>query len=488
MRVRSHLFRLAAAACCLVCCLAYSQASSSPGELTPPVTVEWVFSMKPDPGNTTRPLVLADRVYVTHRGTLHCLDARTGAQQWEFSPEPGDVITSPIAWNNLIIVGASDATLYALEAVQGRQQWKHLCAGPISPDPLLLGDLLMAGAEKMVYAISPRSGEPEWQCSLTSPAKAGPVTDGSMLYFLCQDGSIQCVDMSVPRYRWSAAIERGPHTLPPIPGKRGVIVASGRQLFFISRGSGQSRAKEMPAGVGASPVVADDTLYVPCVDGEIYTLYPQSGARQDGPTLRVGLAVTSPPLVTPNHIVAGTASGLIYLLARDSGNILWSYRCLAPEQLTGKASELGIYAPMVTADGRLYCLTGTGDLYCFSASAPDSSGPRFADLQPEPGSALPGGASLTVSFAVTDDGSGLDASSLGATLDGAPAKLSFDAVSGLGTLALSSLADGPHVVKVTAQDYRGNVGTAEWSFFTDASLETEGQTGLAPRLLSLPSR
>ena len=490
MRGRSHLLGLVISACCVLLCAAPVADASLSAEITPPLTVEWVFSMEADPGNTTTPLILAGGVYVTHKGTLRCLDLRTGAQRWQFAPEAGKVITSPVGWSSLVIVGATDSCLYALDALEGRQQWKYLCGGAISPDPLVVGDLVIAGAEKMVYALFARSGQAKWYCSLTSGAKAGPATDGSMLYFLCQDGSIQCVDMTLPRYRWSVAIAHGPSTYPPIAGKRGVIAASGKQLFFISRGSGAPRAKEMPAGIGASPVVADDSLYVPCVDGQLQVLYPESGARQGAAELKVPLALTAPALVTAKHAVVGTAGGLVYLLERSSGNMLWSYRCVAPEQLTGEPSEFGIYAPLVSSDGRLYCLTGAGDLYCFSSSAPDSSGPRFTNLKPESGSAQPGEASVAISFAVVDDGSGLDTASLTATVDGAPARVQFDVVSGAGNLALGKLADGSHVVRLTARDYRGNVGTAEWSFLTDASVtaETETQPGLAPRAAPMLGR
>ena len=90
-----------------------------------------------------------------------------------------------------------------------------------------------------------------------------------------------------------------------------------------------------------------------------------------------------------------------------------------------------------------------------------------------------------VTFAVVDDGSGVDKDSLVATLDGARVGVNFDAVTGVGSLTLSKPADRPHVVQVTARDYRGNIGTAEWSFLTDASLptaaeETEGRAASGP--------
>jgi outer membrane protein assembly factor BamB len=184
--------------------------------------------MDPDPTNTTTPALRGDRIYFTHLGVVRCLDARTGAEKWNFSPdEAASVITSPVPWENLIIVGATDACLYGLDAADGHKVWERTCAGSISPDPLILNDLLMIGAEKMVYAIQPSTGQATWICSLTSTAKHGPVTDGSMLYFLCEDSSIQCVDATAGRYRWRSQFTSGPRTFDPIVARRRVILASG---------------------------------------------------------------------------------------------------------------------------------------------------------------------------------------------------------------------------------------------------------------------
>jgi len=433
--------------------------------------------MDADPGNTTTPVVGGDRVYFTHLGVVRCLDARTGAEEWNFSPESASVITSPVPWENLIIVGATDACLYALDAADGDKVWERTCAGSISPDPLILGDLLMVGAEKMVYAIEPSSGQATWVCSLTSTARAGPVTDGSMLYFLCQDSSVQCVDANSGRYRWSCPFASGPQTFKPIAAQRRAIVASGNRVYGIARSSAIAWTREMPAGVRGTPTLADDTLFVPCVDGQIYTLRPRSGALRHDVALKLEQPVTASPLVTDTVVVAGTATGLLYLLDRASGKVEWVYRCLTPEQPPDEAAEFGIYAPIVGADGALYCLTGTGDFYRFSASAPDVSGPDFAGFKPDPGVALPSAQSLDLTVAVTDAGTGVDASSLEVTIDGAPVKVSFDVVSGLASMRLLTVADGPHIVKITARDYRGNVNSAAWSFLTDASISAAPEEG-----------
>jgi hypothetical protein len=150
------------------------------------------------------------------------------------------------------------------------------------------------------------------------------------------------------------------------------------------------------------------------------------------------------------------------------------------------ASVFGIYAPLVAGDGALYALTGGGDLYCFTATAPDAAGPIFAELAPPPGEGL-GKDSLTVSFAVYDDGCGVKADSVTLTVDGKPLNLKFDAAAGVATALFPNPEDGLHLVKAAATDNRGNSAAKEWSFLTDKSLAPEDDT-TQPRVLGGQTR
>jgi hypothetical protein len=240
----------------------------------------------------------------------------------------------------------------------------------------------------------------------------------------------------------------------------------------------------MPAGIGGRIAVVDDTIYVPCVDGQVYTLHARSGRARRGAEYRVEGAVTAMPLVTESLVILGTSGSLVYALDRETGSVRWVYRCRAPEQFVDDAAAFGIYAPLTTADGTLYVLTGGGDLYSFTANAADAAGPQFAELKPPPGEGL-GDGSVTISVAAFDDGCGVKADSVTLAVDGKPLTVRYDLPSGVATALFSQPQDGSHVVKVTVADYRGNVASREWSFLTDESLKPEeleeGTTSLRAR-------
>jgi len=438
-------------------------------ELKPPLSVQWVCSMGADPNNKA-PVIASGRVYVVNDGVLHSLDAVTGAEEWKFGAKEVRVTTGPVAVQDLIVVGADDSGLYGLKASDGKQAWRQTLAGPLRADPLLLGELLIVGAQDMVYAIVPSSGQPKWVCSLTAPVSETPVADGSMVYFLCQDGSLQCVDAEAERYRWTAPLRTGPNAFPPVLAGRRVIVASGKTLVAVSRSGAVTWSAQMPVGIGGPPSVVDDLLYVPGVDGLVYVLLGRSGRAQRSVRLQVMGAATAPPLLAGRAVYAGTGNSLVYALDRDSGTELWCYRCIAPDQGLDEASTYGIYTAIVAAGGSLYVLTGDGDLYCFTSSAPDPAGPMFSSLRPEPGDGLSSKVTPEISFAVTDGGTGVDPATIQVTVDGTPMDVELEVASGVGVVRPASLKEGPHIVKATAKDYRGNSGSIEWSFLTDSSI------------------
>jgi outer membrane protein assembly factor BamB len=341
--------------------------------------------------------------------------------------------------------------------------------------------VLNSGAGEL-WRVDPATGQVRWICSMKAPASYGPVTDGAMIYFVGQDGSVQCIDATAGRYRWGAALVTGPDFFPPVVASGRVIVASGKRVYGVARSGSIAYTAELPAGIGAAPALVEDRLYVPSVDGSIYLLVPRSGAAAERKTpYKVDHALTSTPCVTESLVVVGSADGLVIALDRASGALKWTYRCRAPDQLPNEGASYGVYSPLVIADGGLLCATGSGDLYRFSASAPDGSGPVFGDLQPKAGSAMPGGDYVDVSCSIVDDGSGVDAASVKVTVDGSPVKTSFEVATGEASSQSAPLPDGPHTVRLSAKDWRGNEASTEWSFVTDVTIISAPQPGAPGR-------
>src|SRR5574340_865629 len=313
MRLKSAKWAAGIALCLLAASLT---ALAFAAEMKPPLSVQWVYSLGQEASRAKPPVATADRVYVSYAGKLRCLDPITGAELWKFDPKTGSVCTRPVLFKDLVIVGADDSTVYAVSAKDGKPVWDQPCAGAVGGDPIILDDLLMFAAQEMVYALHPDSGELKWITSMTAPVSEGPLTDGAMLYFLGQDGSVQCIDAKEGRFRWGSKLQSGPNVFPPVLASGRVIVAGGNTLTAIGRGGNLSWSAEVPVGVTGAPALIGDGLYVPCAEssgvgqgvtyigatqaftqkGVVRVLFPRSGREQRTALYEVSGTATSPPL------------------------------------------------------------------------------------------------------------------------------------------------------------------------------------------------
>ena len=139
--------------------------------------------LKPD-FLATAPVAAAGRVwFASYDGTVHCLDAATGKEQWSFGTG-NMVFASPTVADGRVLVGGGDGRVYCLDATTGRSLWR-LQAAPvdrrlfwfghlISTWPVIPGVVVQNGVAYTVagyqkdngihaYAINPKTGQVIWE-------------------------------------------------------------------------------------------------------------------------------------------------------------------------------------------------------------------------------------------------------------------------------------------------------------------------------------
>lgn len=103
-----------------------------------------------------------------------------------------------------------------------------------------------------------------------------------------------------------------------------------------------------------------------------------------------------------------------------------------------------------------------------AAPGVDTTPPTISDLTPADG-ALINTATPTISATVTD-ASGIDATSIVMTVDGASVAHTYDITTSLVSyVPATNLAEGLHTVALYVQDMLSNLGTAGWSFTVDTT-------------------
>jgi len=110
-----------------------------------------------------------DHLYVIYdHGLLTCFDARTGAVIYEGArpPQPGDYLSSPVAFHGSIFLTNTDGETAVLRADSSHQVVRTNSLGePVYASFALAGASIFIRAEHHLYRISTQPGHPR-----TSPA------------------------------------------------------------------------------------------------------------------------------------------------------------------------------------------------------------------------------------------------------------------------------------------------------------------------------
>jgi outer membrane protein assembly factor BamB len=238
---------------------------------------------------------------------------RSRGFQRERRPEPVASVAPPVwvfdagapLWadaafaNGVVIVGADDGQLHALEARTGRRLWVFRAGGAIRARPTFSGgDVFVQADDGLLYRLDARTGEPRWRVRVEKPIERDPIGNQNSRY----------------DYRASAV------TL--LDGRLYLGTHDGHILALDSAQG--SRLWDFAAGdtVPTTPLLASGRTYFGSFDGKVYALDATSGAliwKRD-----TGAPVTSSPAFYEGRVIIGSRSYDLLALDGASGKPVWT--------------------------------------------------------------------------------------------------------------------------------------------------------------------
>jgi outer membrane protein assembly factor BamB len=171
----------------------------------------WQF----DTGNSLWAAVAVngEKVYVASMDhCLYALDASTGSQVWKTEDLGGAIVNKPaLSDAGVLYVGTVGREMIAINATDGKVQWRFTTDGWAWSTPLLANDTLYFGTlGGVVYALSATDGSPRWQIEPDQTVKGQitgtPLLRGDTLYFANKAGVLYAVDTATGGPRWNKTI------------------------------------------------------------------------------------------------------------------------------------------------------------------------------------------------------------------------------------------------------------------------------------------
>jgi hypothetical protein len=127
---------------------------------------------------------------------LYALNAETGEFVWKF-PATDGIAGRPEVYNDLVLVGSADAYLYSLKINTGRQNWRFEAGGPIYSSPRAKFDHVFFGSDDgYLYAVNVQSGRLAWKAVTETPVRSTPFVDDENVYVGSEGGTVFCFDIS----------------------------------------------------------------------------------------------------------------------------------------------------------------------------------------------------------------------------------------------------------------------------------------------------
>lgn len=141
-------------------------------------------------------------------GYIYCLNAK-GKLQWKLKTG-ASVLGAPLISGDTVYVGGSDHHFSAYRLSNGALIWSYAAVeGPIVSRPVIYKDLVLFGAwDRNLHAVDRRTGQPVWKWNNGSrvinysPAACIPVVHNDVVYVVAPDRYLSAIDVASGATLW----------------------------------------------------------------------------------------------------------------------------------------------------------------------------------------------------------------------------------------------------------------------------------------------
>ncbi len=225
--------------------------------------------------------VSGNRIYFgTNAGLLYCLDT-LGKEKWSAPFKAGGQIWStPIVDNDLVIFGAFDKKVYALDAATGTQKWEFASGATIVSTAVAQDGIVYIGSlDSTMYAI--KDGKEVWKFKADNWIWARPVYVNGVVYAATMGDKVFGLNAKSGEKVHEYAVEGQVASWPTLAGNEVIVVTTNGKLWALNTTDAGNKQRlvtsNLPSGVNSPLTVVNNNIYINGLDNNIYSFDITSG-------------------------------------------------------------------------------------------------------------------------------------------------------------------------------------------------------------------
>ena len=238
---------------------------SNDEKIIPPLKLKWKF--KTGGQIQASPVVVEDIVYIGSTDhSFYALSAKSWGVKWKFNTE-GAIRFSAAVWNEFVFFSSTDGYIYALEMISGQEVWRFKVQNWVNGPILVDNGIVYAGSyNHTIYLLQAIDGQ-----LLRKENRHVQIND---IAFICHNGRLM---PSQPFHRadqWQKVIPFS-QSYPIIANGTVYIGSRDNQLYAIDQMNQNIVWSYQTDGyIDSTPAIADNMLYVTSYDGYVYAFCP----------------------------------------------------------------------------------------------------------------------------------------------------------------------------------------------------------------------
>ena len=223
-------------------------------------------------------------------GSFARLEPHSGKIVWQTDGGYGTFQGAPATDGKIVVFGAWDTRLYALDAVNGKQLWKWssgstqvlFSPGNVAP-AIAAGQVLFVAPDRYMTALDAATGKQVWRTNRFKVRESfGRSADGKTVYAKTMDGLLIAVETGKPEFtlRWQCDLKFGYEHAPcPVLEANGVVYAGSRSgvIAAVDAATGALlwTYKVGTTSVNSFTAAPSGDVYATLLEGKIVRIFRQ---------------------------------------------------------------------------------------------------------------------------------------------------------------------------------------------------------------------